>query len=166
MAKKKTDDEAVAAVETETDAEHTELRAYELGFHIDPDLGAEEAKKVYQGIRSVVEVAGAVLSEGEPQKVALAYTVSRMEHGGRRDFTGSNFAWIAYETDGQGHEKVAEAARAENRIFRFIDIRTTKEGAKHSAELYEAMQQAPDKEGEKGEEVSEAELDQALKEVV
>lgn len=162
MAKKKTEDAAEVA-ET-ADAEHAELRAYELGFHIDPDLGAEEAKKVYLGLHAAAEAAGGILAEGEPQKVALAYTVSRMEHSGRRDFTGSYFAWIAYEADGQAHEKVLETARAESRVFRFLDVRTSKEAAKHSAELYERMQQAPEKEGE--EEVSEAELDQALKEVV
>jgi ribosomal protein S6 len=163
MAKKT---EETAPVEETIDAEHAELRAYELGFHIDPDLGGEEAKKVYQGLRSVAEAAGTVLAEGEPQKTTLAYTVSRMEHGGRRDFAASHFAWVAYETDGQGHEKVAEAARAESRVFRFIDIRTSKEGAKHSAELYAAMQEGAEKGGAPdGEEVSDAELDQALKEV-
>jgi ribosomal protein S6 len=146
------------------DGNHAELRVYELGFHIDPELGAEEVKKVYQGIRLVVEKAGTVVAEGEPQKISLAYTVSRGEVGGRRDFDASFFAWIAYEVNGEGHEAVASAARAETRIFRFLDIRTDKESARHAAELHELMAKSATKE-EGEEEVSDTELDQALKEV-
>lgn len=158
----KNDTELVDARE-EADADHSELRVYELGFHIDPELSQEEAKKTYQGIREVIEGAGTIVAEGTPEKIQLAYTVSRMEHGGRHDFDGSYFSWIAYETDGAGHEKVTDAARAETRIFRFLDIRTTKEEAMHAAEMHEMMlkqQEAPVEE-----EVSDAELDNALKEV-
>lgn len=145
----------------EMEADHSEPRVYELGFHIDPELTEGDAKKVYQGIRDVISEAGEVVAEGAPQKIQLAYTVSRMEHGGRRDFDNSYFAWIAYEADGQGHEKVASAARAEGSIFRFLDIRSDKEQAQHFAEMQELMMKAP----EKGEEVSDTELDAALKEV-
>ena len=149
----------------EMDADHAELRVYELGFHIDPELGAEESKKVYQGIRSRMEAVGTIVAEGEPQKIQLAYTISRSETGGRRDFDASYFAWIAYETDGKGHETIAEAARAESRIFRFLDLRTDKEAAKHSAEMHELMLKNAEKNEVEEEEVSDTELDNALKEV-
>lgn len=148
----------------ETDADHAELRVYELGFHLDPELGAEEAKKAYQAVRSQIEAVGTLVAEGEPQKVQLAYTISRSETAGRRDFDASYFAWIAYETDGKGHEAIAEAARAESRIFRFLDLRTDKEAAKHSAEMHEIMLKNAEKAPE-DEEVSDTELDNALKEV-
>lgn len=164
MAKKKE-----APVEREEmDIEHAEPRVYELGFHIDPELSVEDVKKVYAGLRSVMEKAGAIVAEGEPQKIQLAYTVSRSETGGRRDFDTSYFAWIAYETTGEGHAKVAETVREESRVFRFLDVLTTKEAAEHAAQLAEVLLQAGrknegDLEGE--EEVIEAEIDQALKEV-
>jgi len=158
------DTEELEVQEEGADADHTELRVYELGFHVDPELAQEEAKKTYQGIRDVIEGAGSLVAEGTPEKIQLAYTVSRMEHGGRRDFDGSYFCWIAYEADGPGHEKVTAAAAAETRIFRFIDLRTTKEAAKHSAEMHELMLQEAAKPAE-AEEVSETELDAALKEV-
>ena len=50
-------------------------------------------------------------------------------------------------------------------MFRFLDIRTTKEAAKHSAEMHEIMLRAAAKEEETEEEVSDEEIDQALKEV-
>lgn len=153
------------AVEAEVvlEADHAELRVYELGFHLDPDLSEGDAKKAYQGIREVIAGAGSVVAEGTPQKIQLAYTVSRTEQSVRRDFDSSFFAWVAYETDGPGHEKVQEAAKGENRIFRFIDVRTDKESAQHSAEMHEIMLKSPEK-GEEAE-VSDAEIDAAIKEV-
>ena len=148
----------------EMDADHAELRVYELGFHIDPELPTEEARKVYDRVRGAITKAGTVVAEGEPQKVPLAYTVSRTEPSGRRDFDSSYFSWVAYETDGAGHEAVAALAREEKAIFRFLDIRTDKESALHFSEMQELLAKAPQPEGEEGE-VSDTEIDQALKEV-
>lgn len=159
MAKK--DNEAVLET-AEMDADHAEKRVYELGFHIDADLPAEEAKKTYQGIRAAIAGKGAVIAEGEPQKIPLAYTISRSEPSGRRDFDSSYFAWIAYEADGTGHQSITETAKEESRIFRFIDLRTTKEEAQHAAEMHELMAKAGvSEEGE----ATDTELDNVLKEV-
>ncbi len=149
---------------TEMEADHAEPRVYELGFHIDPELPTEEVKKVYQGLRSKIADTAEVVAEGEPQKIQLAYTISRSETAGRRDFDASYFAWVAYESNGEGHDAIQAAARAESRIFRFIDLRTTKEGAQHAAEMHEIMAKAAIKE-ELEEEVSDVEIDAALKEV-
>jgi len=161
MAKK--EKEAVELTE-EMDTDHAESRVYELGFHIDPELGVEEAKKAYQGIRAVVAKVGNIVAEGEPRKIQLAYTISRAETAGRRDFDGSYFSWIAYEADGKGHEAVIEAAKEETRVFRFLDIRTTKDEARHSEELQDLLAKTPEPETLE-EEVSDVELDEALKEV-
>lgn len=162
MAKK--EKEAVAAAEEVLDTDHAELRVYELGFHLDPELSVEEAKKAFEAIRAVAEKAGSMVAEGEPRKIPLAYTVSRSQTTGRQDFDASYFCWMVYETDGAGHEAVIAAAKGDTRIFRFLDIRTTKEEARHSAEMQELLARMPEpQEGE--EEVSDTELDAALKEV-
>lgn len=161
MAKK--EKEVLDAVE-EQDADGAEVRVYELGFHIDPELPNEEAKKAFEAMRASIEKAGSVLVVGEPKKIPLAYTVSRSETAGRRDFDSSFFAWIAYEADGKGHEAVAEAARTMPSIFRFLDVRTTKEEAEHFSEMQELLAKAPEPE-HSDEEVSDTEIDNALKEV-
>lgn len=118
-----------------------EPRVYELGFHLDPELPQEEVKKAYGDIRGRIAAVGTIIAEGEPVKIPLAYTISRMETGGRRDFNSVFFCWIAYEADGAGHEKVAATAREDSRIVRFLDIRTTVDEAKHSAEMQELFAQ-------------------------
>lgn len=118
-----------------------EPRVYELGFHLDPELSQEEVKKAYGDMRDLIAAAGTIIAEGEPVKIPLAYTISRMETSGRRDFNSAFFCWIAYEADGAAHEKVAAAAREDSRIIRFLDIRTTVDEAKHSAEMQELFAQ-------------------------
>lgn len=152
--------------ELEVDADDQELRVYELGFHLDGDLPTEEVKKRYQALRDVVAGAGSIVAEGEPVKVPLAYTISRSEQGGRRDFNAAYFCWIAYEAEGPGHASVVEAAKGASDIIRFIDIKTTKEAAQHSAEIAEIYARAAEPAGETVEEevVRDEELDAALKE--
>lgn len=157
MAKK---EKAAPSGEEILDADHAELRAYELGFHLDPELTEAEAKKAYQALRDLASKSG-LIAEGEPRKLPLAYTVSRTEQSVRRDFDSSWFCWFAYDADGAAHDAVLEAAKADRRIFRFIDLRTTKEAALHAAEMQELMLKIPEKQEE---EVSDAELDAAIKE--
>lgn len=148
------------STEQELEAGYNESRVYELGFHIDPELPQEEVKKTYQSLR---EKASALVAEGEPQKIPLAYTISqKVQGGGRRDFDTAYFAWFAYEADLAEHEAIIEAAKAEARLIRFIDLRTDKETATHAAEMHEIyakMGEAQQTEGE----VSDTELDAALK---
>lgn len=143
---------------------YNESRVYELGFHIDPELPQEEVKKVYQGIREMIASKGAIIAEGEPVKIPLAYTISRSEQNGRRDFTSAFFSWIAYETEGADHDAVLEMMKGESRIVRFIDLRTTKEAAHHSAEMAEIYAKMPEGMETSEEDVSDTELDAALKE--
>jgi ribosomal protein S6 len=160
MAKK---DKAVVAAEETLDSDHSELRAYELGFHLDPDLTEGDAKKAYQALRDLMEKGGSIIAEGEPVKIQLAYTVSRTEQSVRKDFDASYFCWIAYMATGEGHDAVLAAAKADARIFRFIDLRTTKEAAQHAAEIREIMMKMPEKQQEETD-ASDAEIEAALKE--
>ncbi|HYE22847.1 MAG TPA: hypothetical protein VEA92_00100 [Candidatus Paceibacterota bacterium] len=152
----------VDSTELEIEEGNNETRTYELGFHIDPELPQEEVKKTYQAIREKIAAAGDIVAEGEPEKIQLAYTISRQETTGRRDFVSAYFAWIAYDATTEGHGTVLEMAQSEPRFVRFIDLKTTKEAATHAAEMHEIMFRSPEKlEGEEG--FADADLDQALK---
>lgn len=141
-----------------------EPRVYELGFHLDPELPTEEVKKAFEAIRDMVSSKGELVAEGEPQKIPLAYTISRQETSGRRDFDSAYFSWIVYEALPEAHEEVIESTKGDKRIIRFIDLLTTKEAARHSAEMRELSMKAPEKE-EVTEEAAGAELDAALESV-
>jgi ribosomal protein S6 len=154
---------AVQAHEVENSAEP---RVYELGFHLDGELPQEDSKKAYESIKALISKNGTVVAEGTPQKIQLAYTISRMDTTGRRDFNTSFFCWIVYEADGTGHDAVQEVVKADTKIIRFIDLRTTKDAAKHAEEMHEFYMKIPEQPVEVEEDsVAEAELDAALKEV-
>ena len=140
-------------------------RVYELGFHLNPDLPSEEVKKAYQEIRTFIEEMGTIVAEGEPEKIQLAYTISRQDTSGRRDFDSAYFSWVSYEATPPNHDEVLTSANADKRIIRFIDLLTTKDAARHSVEMRElslkTLEHAPDPEATAG-----AELDVALENVV
>jgi len=142
-----------------------ELRVYELGFHLDPELPSEEVKKAYQEMRELAVQNGTLVAEGEPQTMPLAYTISRQETTGRRDFSSAYFCWIVYETSAASHAEVIRAAGADKRIVRFIDLVTTKDAARSAAEAREfsakTLERAKDPEAAIG-----AELDAALEHAV
>lgn len=157
-------DNGAEGTELESDQGYNESRVYEFGFHLDSELPSEEVKKTYQSIRDAIAAAGSIVAEGEPVKVPLAYAISRQEQTGRRDWNSAYFCWIAYEAAGEGHERVLDLAKGESRIIRFLDIRTTKEAARHSAEMAEIYAKMPDREdGAEEEAVRDEELDAALK---
>lgn len=140
-----------------------EPRVYELGFHLDPELPVEGVKKAYQAVRGLIESKGTLIAEGEPQMVQLAYTISRQETAGRRDFSSAYFSWIAYEATPANHAEVVAGVGADKAVVRFIDLITTKEAARHAVEIREFnIKTAPEAAAEETEALAEAELDTAL----
>ena len=142
-----------------------EPRVYELGFHLDPELPTEEVKKAFQAIRESIAAKGTIVAEVEPEKIQLAYTISRQEVSGRRDFDSAYFAWIVYEVQAADHAAIITAADANKSIVRFIDLVTTKDEARHALETHEIAQKTAPTENEimqDQEAVLGAELDVAL----
>ncbi|HEY4523200.1 MAG TPA: 30S ribosomal protein S6 [Candidatus Paceibacterota bacterium] len=152
-------------ISEEQELDSGEARVYELGFHLDPGLASDEVKGAYQAVRTLVESKGEVVAEGEPEKVALAYTVSRAATAGRQDFDAAYFAWITYEATVGAHEEIVKAAGAESRIIRFIDLvsdRDTARAASARAELADKVPEHPTESEAVSEDVA---LDAALESV-
>ncbi len=160
MAKKKEE-----VIEDEIDALGDDPRVYELGFHLDSELPSEEVKREYQTVREMVASHGTVVAEGEPEKIQLAYTISRQEVAGRRDFDSAYFSWIAYEAVPTAHAEVVKAAGENARIIRFIDLLTTKEAARHAVEMHEIARSTAEREASEEEETPQVELEHALENV-
>ena len=155
----KNQDEEVLVAETEDMG--AEARVYELGFHLDPELPTEEVKKAYQAVRDLIASKGSIIVEVEPEKIQLAYTISRQEVAGRRDFSSAYFAWIVYETLATDHAEIISAVAANKLVVRFIDLITTKDQARHSLEIHELLAKVPETESEQEDAIG-AELNAAL----
>lgn len=125
----------------DNDLQDAESRIYELGFHIDTGLSKQKVKELFQNIKQSIAKDATVIATGEPQHMELAYTISLMERTGRHDFPESFFGWIAYESIGSIHEQILDMMKNQNDIFRYIDLRTTKEAAEYSAFQHEEKYQ-------------------------
>src|SRR3989344_4760775 len=165
MAEKRSDEQG-EDIETGLPAQAGEARVYELGFHLDPGLATEEAKSAYQAIRALIGGKASISAEGEPEKVALAYTISRAgpsDARARRDFDSAYFAWIAYETPVAAHGEIVAAAGADARIIRFIDLTTDKDTARAALERAELAAKVSERTDETTEAVADdVALDAAL----
>jgi ribosomal protein S6 len=141
-----------------------ESRVYELGVHLDPELPVEEVKRAYAALRKLLTDQGSgVVAEVEPEKIPLAYTISRQEVAGRRDFDSAYFAWIVYEATAASHETIMTAVRANAQVVRCIDLVTTKDAARHALEAHELSKKAaPAESALPADETMTAELDVAL----
>ena len=151
-------------VEETLDDNGLESRVYELGFHLDAELPTEEVKKAYLEVRELIADKGTIVAEGEPQKIPLAYTISRQDTSGRRDFDSAYFAWIVYETTAESHSEIISSASNNKQIVRFIDLLTTKDAARHSVEMREISAKMKEH-VEEPEEVVSTDLDVALENV-
>ena len=148
------------ADEHDTDSES---RVYELGFHLDPELPLEEVKKIYKTFHTLIALKGAIVAEVEPEKIQLAYTISRQEVAGRRDFDSAYFSWIVYEMSAISHAEILAAVKADKHVVRFIDLVTTKDAARNALETHELSKKvAPVESALDAEEVLSAEIDVAL----
>jgi ribosomal protein S6 len=145
-------------------ADDTETRVYELGFHLDPELATEEVKNAYHTLRELIVRKGSLVAESEPQNIPLAYTISRQDTAGRRDFNSASFCWIVYEAFVSAHADILKVASADTRVIRFIDLITTKDAARHAIEMRELAIKTTECTKDP-EEVIGAELDAALEHV-
>jgi len=118
-------------------------------------------RKTYQAVRALIAEKGEIVAEVEPEKIQLAYTISRQEVAGRRDFNSAYFAWIVYEMSAANHAEVLAAANANKLIIRFIDLVTTKDAARYSLEAHELLAKVPETESNP-DEVLSTEIDAAL----
>lgn len=141
-----------------------DARVYELGFHLDPELPTEGVKSAYQAVRDVISAQGAIVAESEPVMIQLAYTISRQDTAGRRDFNSAYFCWIAYETTADKHAEVITFAGANKKIIRFIDLVTSKDAARHAVEIREFAMKTEER-VEEVEPTADVELDAALQNV-
>lgn len=143
--------------------EKDEISVYEAAFHIDANLSETEVRKTLDKTReAITEAGGTLVAEAAPVRMDLAYTISHIAEGVRRDHVASYFAWIAYELTPEKQGEVDEALRTNKNIIRHLVIKTTKEQAVYAQDrAAEKMSMA--KEGSEGQ-VSDEKLDEALEE--
>jgi len=144
---------------------------YEIGYHVTPGTSEGEVGSVADGVRQqLLNHDAVIISEGLPQKTALAYPIIRSVSGKRETFTESYFGWIKYSASRDTTQIVKEYMRGLQGIIRSMVIETIRDDAPVtkrraifvSDRLEGATIQKPMAVREKSEDVSEEELDKSI----
>lgn len=117
------------------DNQEKEMSTYEAAFHIDPNLSETDVEEAYSAVKELISKSGNIVAESRPKRMDLAYTISKMEESGRRDFTNAFFAWVAFEDEIGHNAELEELLSSDDRFIRHIVTSTTTEAAKHGEQL-------------------------------
>ncbi|MEM6455622.1 MAG: 30S ribosomal protein S6 [Acidobacteriota bacterium] len=94
-------------------------RTYELGFVVEPRLNDDEVQEMIQRYRGVIEDAGATITEEEHWgKRKLAYPINKYSEG------RYVFLHLSSETGQNGIPEVERLMRQNDRILRYLTVRT------------------------------------------
>ncbi len=109
---------------------------YEVGFHIVPTVSPENLPKEVDAIKAVLAKNGAVtISEEFPKLRALAYQMVKVV-GPRRDRCDSAyFGWIKFEAPKTAVAEINKAMDANEKVLRYITIKTVAENTLYGAKL-------------------------------
>lgn len=151
---------------------------YELGYHLVPSLGEDDlALRVGELQKAISAAHGSIDSEGYPQSFVLAYTMHKLRGGKWDRYDSSFFGWIRFELPVEEMVAFREALDHNEHLIRYLLIKLD------AAALAPAPVRAPRREGgevatepkalvkrqdeeDKGEEVSEEELDKQIEELI
>ncbi len=152
--------------------EASDLRVYEVGFHLLPKIAEAEMPAEVEKIKAILSTHGAsVIAEETPRMTQLSYPMSRAEAGKRDRYNQAWFGWVKFELDPTQVKSVEEEISRMVTILRMIIISTVRESTR-SSKLFvserpmgEAIKKPEMHKGE-GKKLSDAEIDTAVDELV
>ncbi len=107
------------------------LEVYELGFHLIPTIREEEVGKEFENINKVLNKFKAeIISSEAPKRARLSYTMVKKTQSGNEKYDHAFFAWIKFVTSTENISKIKEIVDENERILRYILIKTERESSK------------------------------------
>lgn len=99
----------------------SDLKLYELGYHLIPTIAQGKIEDSVRALISLIEKKGGVVRGGElPEMRDLAYPVTQRTDSGKKEFKTSYFGWMNIEVSPENTEELKEELKAEESLFRFI----------------------------------------------
>ena len=118
----------VKEMETESVTEASKPRVYELGYLVISSISEEDLPREIGVLRDQVEKAGArVISEQFPKSVELAYNMVKSVSNVRTNYNRAYFGWFGFELGQASTNDLEDSLKANDKILRFLLIKTTKE---------------------------------------
>jgi len=144
-----------------------EQNLYEVGFHIvSEDKAADELANI-KAILSDNNVA--VVKEGEPKIMDLAYTMIKKVNGVNQRFDKACFGWIKFTSgDTSNIEEIKKEIERNENILRYIIIKTVDDDEHSTVKILkdEEKEKVEETKPDTAEEVSGKEIDKAVDDLV
>ena len=137
--------------------EEGKLQIYEVGYHIVPAVPLENLQSEVENINNFLSKEGAaVTSEEFPKLIELAYSISKVAGGAKRNFNTAYFGWIKFDAGKAPVAKIKKFFDENENILRFLLIKTVKESTLFTPKLFDASNREEAKTSKK--ELSEKEI--------
>lgn len=156
-------------------------QVYELGYHLVPTLGeADLALRVEEIKKFIADLKGEVISEGQPERITLSYTMRKLKRGKWEQFADAYFGWIKFEGTGMLAESLKHECDHNESVLRYLLVTTTREDtfvpyAERKQDEFTNPEQSTtviekpksdEPESKKNEKPDEAEIDKQIDELV
>jgi ribosomal protein S6 len=108
--------------------EASELRVYEVGYHIVPKVAEGSVPAEADRIKQVLAAHGAsVIAEENPRMIQLSYEMAKAAAGRREYFSQAYFGWVKFEADPSQIGGIEEEVNRIPTVLRSIVISTVRE---------------------------------------
>ncbi len=145
-------------------------RIYEVGYLIVPAVSEEELPREVTALKDVLEKEKAVvIAEEFPKFRPLAYPMQKRVPGGYQKHLNGYFGWVKFEAPGESVQRIDEAFKTNEKVLRYMLIKTVREATMSSPRPMRAPQtsrkEAP-KDAPASAPVSEVELDKSIEKLI
>ncbi len=119
-------DNTMPVTEANSELETDEVLSYELAYHVLPTVTEGEAVRLSGEVIAELEALGAtVLASEKPERVDLAYEITRHLEGKNRHFKSAYFGWVRFSVSPDSIESFINEFNERTDIMRHLLIRLT-----------------------------------------
>ena len=146
------DTEVVVGEEMVGTEESDALRIYEVGYHVIPSIAEENVGAVVAEIHAqITKGKGMIIGEDAPKMRELAYAIPKIVNGAKNIFKTAYFGAIKFESNSSVAVELQETLKSNEKILRYLIIKTVRENTMSSVIRAAANQAKADAEKEKAE---------------
>ncbi len=157
---------------SEDTEEGSRPRLYEVAYLVSPTIPEDKVGEVVARIRECIEKQGALVMFDEfPRFRQLAYTMVKPTGGKNEKYENAYFGWVKFESTAEAIGSIKDSLTADHDLIRFLIAKASKE-RKVTMRAPVWRRESPKAElerksgGEKSVEVSDAEIDKTIEELI
>jgi ribosomal protein S6 len=105
-----------------------EMKIYEVGFHVVPTIGEEEARTQFVQVKTMItDAGGSIISEGDLALRNLAYTLTKTTKAVKTKYNKAYFGWIKFEMSAEDIGNIKKNIEGMDSVIRHLITLTVRE---------------------------------------